>query len=132
MDNIEYHGSFPVDEIPMMLDRGFGLVWDGDSIYGCQGQSGQYLRYNNPHKLSLYLSSGLPVVIWREAAEAKFVEENGVGILVDDLRDLQMIISRLSAEEWNDFIRNVRNVSKKLCNGFYASSSIQIATRMIE
>ena len=88
--NINYHGSFGVDEIPSKLTRGFGLVWDGDSLDGCRGQSGQYLRYNNPHKLSLYLSSGLPVVIWTGAAEAGFVREHGVGLCVDSLNDLEV------------------------------------------
>ena len=50
--DIRYHGSFQADEIPMMLNSGFGLVWDGERIDTCQGGYGQYLRYNNPHKLS--------------------------------------------------------------------------------
>lgn len=67
-NNIEYQGQFAPEQIPSKLTGGFGLVWDGDGIDGCIGQAGQYLRYNNPHKLSLYLSSGLPVVIWNKAA----------------------------------------------------------------
>lgn len=63
VDHIKYCGSFPVDEIPEQLNTGFGLIWDGESIETCKGATGQYLKYNNPHKLSLYLSSGLPVVI---------------------------------------------------------------------
>ncbi len=76
-ENIQYFGSFPSDEIPGKLTSGFGLVWDGASINGCVGQSGQYLRYNNPHKLSLYLSSGLPVIIWKEVCGGRFCRETG-------------------------------------------------------
>ena len=57
--NIQYGGNLRPDEIPLRLDRGFGLIWDGSSIEGCLGDAGQYLRYNNPHKLSLCLSSGI-------------------------------------------------------------------------
>ncbi|NRO11242.1 Beta-1,6-galactofuranosyltransferase WbbI [Lactobacillus helveticus] len=55
--------------------------------------TGNYLRYNDPHKLSLYLASGIPVIIWKKAAEAKFVEENKVGITVDSLEDYRRYLS---------------------------------------
>lgn len=72
--SITYGGVLLADQIPKVLTKGFGLIWDGDSIDTCKGGYGDYLRYNNPHKLSLYLSSGLPVIIWKYAAEAAFVE----------------------------------------------------------
>ena len=75
-DNISYFGSFSAAEIPEKLNTGFGLVWDGNSIESCLTATGEYLKINNPHKLSLYLVSGIPVIIWSEAAEAKFVREN--------------------------------------------------------
>ena len=130
--NIEYHGSYPVDEIPKKLNRGFGLVWDGESIEGCKGFSGQYLRYNNPHKLSLYLSSGLPVVIWQEAAEAKYVEDNGVGIVVNNLLELNEKLSILSEIEYRKLTKNVDKIKTFLCNGFYANDAISNALKIVE
>ena len=130
-ESIKYHGSFPVDEIPKKLDRGFGLVWDGNSIDGCQGQSGQYLRYNNPHKLSLYLSSGLPVVIWKEAAEAKFVEENEVGIVVDSLQDLSKKMDSINSTAYFKLIDNIKKIKTQIQNGEYASRAIQECLRRI-
>lgn len=55
--------------------RGFGLVWDGNGLNGCTGVFGEYMKYNNPHKTSLYLASGLPVIIWEKAAMAKYIEK---------------------------------------------------------
>ena len=52
-EDIQYHGSFPASEIPNQLNSGFGLVWDGNSVDTCSGDFGEYLQYNNPHKLSL-------------------------------------------------------------------------------
>lgn len=131
-DNIEYHGSFPADKIPQKLDRGFGLVWDGESIDGCKGQSGQYLRYNNPHKLSLYLSSGLPVVIWKEAAEAKFVEDNGVGITVNSVRTLNKVLDDMDNEKYTKIIDNLKGIQKELCNGSFTTKAIGKALKIIE
>ena len=130
--NITYHGSFPSSEIPMKLDRGFGLVWDGESINGCKGASGQYLRYNNPHKLSLYLSSGLPVIIWKEAAEAEFVEKNKAGITVQDVKELEKIFESLTVEEYETMTRNVSKISKALCKGKYGEEAMRESIRRLE
>ena len=117
--NITYHGAFPPDEINNQLYSGFGLVWDGSSIEKCDGNTGEYLKYNNPHKLSLYLVSGIPVVIWKEAAEAKFVEEHGLGITVNSLDELGEKFASLSEEEYFEMVKNVAVVSNRLKNGYY-------------
>lgn len=129
--NIEYHGSFPVNEIPKHLNKGFGLVWDGESINGCIGQSGQYLRYNNPHKLSLYLSSGLPVIIWKEAAEASFVETNGVGLLIDSLDELSARLDTINIRDWKEMVEKTVLIADKLKKGFYAWNAINRAAEII-
>lgn len=61
-----WHGSFKPEESPEHLQG----VWDGDSVDTCAGNTGAYLRYNNPHKTSLYLACGMPVIVWKEAAIA--------------------------------------------------------------
>nr|WP_300767558.1 hypothetical protein [uncultured Acetatifactor sp.] len=131
LDNVEYHGSFPVDEIPRQLKTGFGLVWDGESIQGCKGLSGQYLKYNNPHKLSLYLSSGMPVVIWSGAAEAQFVRENGVGICVESLCELEALLSNMTVEEYQSIRKNVCTERDKLVQGYYSKKAIEYALMRI-
>ena len=125
--NVEYHGSFPVDEIPNQLNKGFGLVWDGESIDGCKGLSGQYLRYNNPHKMSLYIASGLPIVIWKDAAQAKFVEDNRIGICVDSLRALNDQLLAVSEEMYDVLVANVKKIQDNAVNGDYAKNAISVA-----
>ena len=117
--SIDYKGAFPADEIPSKLNEGFGLVWDGEGIDGCTGNTGDYLRYNNPHKLSLYLVSGLPVVIWSEAAEAQFVKDNNVGIVVNSIDDFSNAFDELSEQQYYEMVENARKISGKLRNGEY-------------
>lgn len=131
-ENVQYFGSFPSDEIPGKLTGGFGLVWDGASIDGCVGQSGQYLRYNNPHKLSLYLSSGLPVIIWKEAAEADFVEKQGVGICVDSLKELSAKFEMLDENAYNKYAESVRELSEKLRTGQFGKYAILSAEDILK
>ena len=130
-DNINYHGSFPVDEIPNQLNKGFGLVWDGESIDGCKGLSGQYLRYNNPHKMSLYIASGLPIVIWKEAAQARFVEETGIGICVDRLYDLKDAFERVTREDYLEMCGHVNKIRDNLVTGMFTRDAIVAAIDLL-
>ena len=118
-ESIHYKGKFPSDEIPYLLDEGFGLVWDGDGINGCSGNTGEYLRYNNPHKLSLYMVSGLPVVIWSKAAEAEFVINNNVGVVVDDINDFNDVFDKIDEKTYYEMVENTRKISEKMRNGKY-------------
>lgn len=130
-ENIEYGGVLASDKIPDVLNRGFGLIWDGDSIETCEGGFGNYLRYNNPHKLSLYLASGLPVFIWSQAAEASFVEENQVGVLIDSLYDLPKKLMTIDGEKYRKYSENVRSISEKLTSGLYMQRAIAISVRRL-
>ncbi len=129
--NVRYGGSFPVDEIPKHLNSGFGLVWDGDSIDRCQGNAGEYLKYNNPHKLSLYLSSGLPVVIWKGAAEAKFVDDNKVGLLVNSLYELENKLAQFDKNQYEEMCRSVTKVEEKLKSGYFGEQAILEAIKRL-
>lgn len=125
--NVIFGGVLPPERVPKVLTKGFGLIWDGDSIETCKGGFGDYLRYNNPHKLSLYLSSGVPVIIWKDAAEAEFVVNNGVGYTVESLYEIPKLLENVSENEYKKMAENVRNISKKLMNGNYMYQALKEA-----
>lgn len=131
-ENIYYGGSLPPDKIPEKLTSGFGLVWDGTSIDGCKGETGEYLRYNNPHKLSLYLSSGLPVVIWSGAAEANFVKKYGVGIVVDTLFELPSKMAAITEEDYINMQKKTTELANKLVKGYFMETALRKALKKIE
>ena len=66
------------------------------------------MRFNNPHKLSLYVALGLPVIVWREAAIAEFVLKQGIGITVSDLLELNDISTKVSTEGYRRWPRTWR------------------------
>ena len=129
--NITYGGVLPPDQVPEVMTKGFGLIWDGDSAKTCKGRFGSYLKYNNPHKLSLYLSAGLPVIIWKDAAEAEFVEENSVGYAIDSLFEMPELLQRISEDEYRKISENVRKISKKLVDGGYMQQALNKAIRVM-
>lgn len=122
--NLHYLGSYDVDELPFVLDGSFGLVWDGPDSKGCTGAFGNYLRINNPHKTSLYLASGFPVIVWKEAAIAQFVLNEGVGVAISSLDELDSALSRVSKDEYSNLLRNVQRVSERMRCGYYTEKAL--------
>lgn len=126
---LTYHGSFKPEELPAHLKGDFGLVWDGTSAESCIGNTGEYLRYNNPHKTSLYLASGFPVIVWKEAAIADFVLQNGVGLAVDSLYELEKAIRNITPEEYAAMQKRVLEISNRLRSGYYFYTALDKALK---
>ena len=125
LKNTSYFGSFMPDDLPAALEGSFGLVWDGDSSETCQGSYGNYLRFNNSHKASLYLASGFPVVVWKESALAHFILEKSCGIAVASLHDLEAALENLTEKEYADLSENARRIGKDLREGYYLRSALK-------
>ncbi|WP_173553134.1 galactofuranosyltransferase [Sharpea azabuensis] len=123
-DNVHYLGSFLPDELPSALDGSFGLVWDGTSVDTCTGTYGQYLKINNPHKVSLYLASGMPIAIWKEAALAKFVEEHKCGITISSIGEIEDKLKNMSEEEYEELKNNTIKESTRLRKGYYTKKAV--------
>lgn len=124
LENENYFGSFLPDELPAALKGGFGLVWDGESAETCSGVFGEYLRYNNSHKASLYLASGFPLVVWKQSALSHFVLEQGCGIAVDSLYDLKAIIENLSEDDYQILVKNTKRVGQEIRDGHYLITAL--------
>ena len=122
--NETYFGSFLPDELPAALEGGFGLVWDGDSPETCSGVFGEYLRYNNSHKASLYLAAGFPLVVWKQSALSHFVLENGCGIAVESLHDLSQAIEELDDKDYQDWLVHAKDIGQKIRNGSYLTNAL--------
>ena len=118
-ENYDYHGQMDPGELPVKLEGGYGLVWDGDSLDSCSGATGKYLRYNNPHKASLYISSCIPVIVWSQAAIADYIREHRLGLTVDSLEEVNRLIRELDKEEYEAMKANVKQEAGKLTHGWY-------------
>ncbi|MDO4803235.1 MAG: hypothetical protein Q4A32_00245 [Lachnospiraceae bacterium] len=124
-DNIRYMGAVSPDELPYLLDGSFGLVWDGDSCETCSGVYGEYLAYNNPHKASLYLASGIPIIIWDGAALAQFVRKENCGITVSSLTEIGPALACMSEPEYAALRENAARIGRKLRRGTMTESCIR-------
>lgn len=125
IQNLVYRGSFAPDKITGVLSGSFGIVWDGPSSKSCLGNTGNYLKYNNPHKTSMYLAAGIPVIVWEEAAIADFIKSNNVGIVVKSLENLSSEINKITNEQYERMAKNARKIGEFLRKGYYFKNSIE-------
>ncbi|MCR5153024.1 MAG: galactofuranosyltransferase [Prevotella sp.] len=110
----------------------FGLSWYGDSLDFGSGKIGEYMAYNNPHKVSLYLRCGMPVILWKEAGLASFVEREGVGLCVDSLTDIEQTLSALDDTTIAAMRRNVARVAARIKAGKYFEEAFTNALLLLE
>ena len=123
----DYKGAFLPEEIPARIEGSFGLVWEGNCLDTCDGNWGEYLRINNPNKLSMYLAAGIPIIIWSGAALAEFVTKYGLGITVDSIYDIKNAIDKVSQEEYEGMIENIRPFTNAVKNGKFFDKAIERA-----
>lgn len=123
---VKYDGQFTPDKLAKHLLQNFGLVWSGDSIETCTGSLGQYLKYNDPHKVSLYLSNGMPIIIWREAALAGLIRDKKLGIVVDDLNNLDETLDAISNDEYVEMKNNARRFGEMIRKGSFITHAANL------
>lgn len=123
--NICWQGSLSPDEIVTELQGAFGLIWDGEYIDRLDTTYGGYLKYNYPHKLSLYLAAGLPVLAPRMAAVSTFITYHNIGILIDSLTDLTTL--DITPENYSILKNNVLKVSHGIKTGKYFTAAVKAA-----
>lgn len=123
--HIKYKGVFQANNPKEKIQIGFGLVWDGSSYNECNGNFGNYLKWNNPHKFSLYMATGIPVIVWNKSALAEFVKENNIGIVISSLKELNSIFEKMTYEQYKKLNDNVSKIQNKVINGRYLSEAIK-------
>ena len=115
-DWMSYIGRFSPENVTMLHEE-WGLAWDGEGIDSLQGVIGNYLKYIAPHKVSLYIAAGIPVIISKESALAEYVEENKLGISISSLTELEERVINQDKEEMQLIRKHVLEMSAILRRG---------------
>lgn len=120
-EKITYHGNLAPETLMEQMEADFGLVWDGSSLDECDGDWGSYLKINNPHKTSLYIRAGIPVIVWSKAAMKPFILENGLGFAVNSLSEIDHILSKMTPKEYQKMREAAKKYARMLGSGHFAS-----------
>lgn len=115
-----YNGKFQPDDLSN-IKGSWGLVWDGDKLDTCSGPDGEYLRYNSSHKISLYLASGKPVIIWDQSSLKEYIEKHHLGFSIASLEEIENKINALTTEELTQIQESVAQYSNNLREGAFLS-----------
>ncbi|MCO6025612.1 galactofuranosyltransferase [Prevotella cerevisiae] len=122
---LHVNGFMDSDDFIKHVKGDFGLVWDGDSLDTCSGSFGEYLHWNSPHKVSFYLRAGLPVIVWQDAAVAPIIQEEGIGICIKRLSELNNLLPKISDQKIYEMRKNVYRVSERLRKGGYLKTVLE-------
>lgn len=122
--NVHYKGAYKPTELPGILEGSFGLLWDGNQWDEPGGAIGNYMPYISHHKLSLYVLAGLPILVPRIAGSSRFIEENGLGIVIGNLADIETEIKKLSAESYRGICKNLSKCAERISQGKHLLESM--------
>lgn len=112
--------GFGYDYELMHNNRGdFGLSWYGESLTEGKGMIGEYMAYNNPHKMLLYLRCHAPIIISKHAGLASFVEENGIGVCIESLENIGETLDNISIDDYLRMQKNAKEISDKVASGYF-------------
>lgn len=112
--NINFKGFYPDDLLLYRLNQGLGLCWSENSD---EKDERDYSKWNASYKLSTYLAAGMPVVANRNISCADLIEEYHLGLLADNLAEVDQLVQALSEDEYYQMADNALNLSFLLRHG---------------
>ncbi len=128
---IQFHGYANDFGLMAHNEGDFGLSWYGESMEFGKGKIGEYMAINNPHKISLYLRCLCPVILWKNAGLASFIEREGCGLLIDRVDTLEETLSQVTPEQYATMMQNVRRVASNIASGYYFENALKSALSLL-
>lgn len=124
-DNVFYKGKFDGNNCIGNLRGDWGLVWNGRSIdIDPNDIKSTYYNYVSPHKFSMYLLCGMPVIVYSGSAMAEFVNVNKCGIVIDSIKDIEKQLGLISEKEYQMLKNNAISIARKIAAGYFTNQAI--------
>lgn len=129
-ENVRYQGSFIANDLAKnMPNNYFGISWD-DKLPG-GGDYQAYTRFNSPHKVSLYLSLGIPVIVWDQSAIADVIIKNNLGFSVTSPDEIKEKLAKVSELELVELKKNANHFAEILRSGMLTRKAIIQAENIV-
>lgn len=115
--NLSIEGWKKDEELLLELSKGgFGLVW---GTHQNDGESNQYYTLNISHKVSTYLTAGIPVIVPSNLSTAKFIVDQGLGFMADSLEEVHAIVDKMNLQEYQEMTNRIKTFSYLLKEGYF-------------
>lgn len=79
----------------------------------------------------MYLSSGLPIIVWKESALASFVRKNNIGLVLSSLTEIDKSLSSLSENQYMSMVNNAQIIGNKIRNGEFIMVALKNILRKV-
>ena len=119
--HLNYKGCVDADILPNVIEGHFGLIWEGDYEVNLENN---YNQINNPHKLSMYIVAGLPVIALKDSAAGNFIENKKIGFTVTSLDQIYDKIESMNENQYMNMTNECYRIRMKLINGDYLKQAL--------
>jgi hypothetical protein len=126
-----YISSFDTNAPSFEGPVGWGLVWDGAKT-GKDDDPSDYEMINQPHKFSLYVACGIPVIVWDQSHVATLVKKYGLGICVPNLESIPDAISKVTPSDYEAARNAAIEVADQLRRGHFLNTALDMALQNYE
>jgi hypothetical protein len=69
----------------------------------------------------------MPVIVWKQAAVAPFIEKNHLGLTIGSLDEIDGLLANLSDDEIKDMLVHVNNMGVLLRDGYFTNRVLATA-----
>lgn len=134
LDNgsVTWLGRKPSDEIVSTADGGFGVVVTENLKEKSNMNFVYYNQFNNPTKLSMYLAAGLPLITSSKTHHAQLIKEQGIGLVVDDLNDIDSVLASMTSQDYQEMVNRVKPWQEAVSEGFFIKRALASMLRALE
>lgn len=124
MPNLQYMGVSAPYSLSGRVGAAYGLVWYGPDTHRVSGNIGPYLKLISPHKASLYLLCGIPLLVPVNTALADLVQQHGIGLTISSLDEIGSRIAAINADQFNAMCANVKRTAGAIAAGKGLSAAL--------
>jgi hypothetical protein len=115
--NLQYHGVYPPQQLPSIIQGSYGLIWDGGALAEPADSMGRYMQYIHHHKLSLYILAGMPVIAPAFSGSADFICDHQIGWLVHSLTEIPELLQSIDPSTYAATRRRLAPLASQISKG---------------
>ncbi|GFH43006.1 beta-1,6-galactofuranosyltransferase [Lactococcus hodotermopsidis] len=118
-DSVKFGANPNLSVVSTYLEGGFGFL-ERDSR-----KTDDYAAMSFHDKLSLFLSAGMPVIVYDDFAYAEFIVENKLGFAISQISEIDEKIAQIDEENYAEFLKNVSYFGELMRTGFFTGKLLQ-------
>lgn len=126
--DIRYLGKVDYKNVYKELSGDFGIVYP---MCNTKLSDEKSLKLFTSVEETIYILNGMPLIVFSDNPNASFIKKEGIGIVVNSLKDIDESLGRLSNRRYNEMRRKVNRIRDKYSRGFYIKRAMENLESML-